>query len=351
VKKTVVRAPCRIDLAGGTVDLWPLYLHLGGLELVHMAVDVQAAVEVDFEKSRKGLQVEIESLDLERSIKFASLDALHESLSHSTDRNPLRWVARVTHHKLEQTGFQGRVRVRTRSDAPPGSGLGGSSVLGIALARAFEKSFAAPAKRSPAWDLQQEIRDLEAAEIEHPAGDQDYVPALFGGLLVFKLGPRRREVERLSKKTAEAVGDSSALLYTGKPHHSGLNNWQIFRAFHERDARVTKSLGAIRDLSGQLAAKLRSDGERAVRNFLPDLLNEEWNERLRLSPAVNAPVLDEAWSFARSTGAIARKACGAGGGGCLLVIFKSPEAKAAALTKTLPHASWRWLSTQPAYVK
>jgi len=351
VKKTTVRAPCRIDLAGGTVDLWPLYLHLGGLELVHMAIDVHATVDIEQEKSKKSLVIEIESADLKRTAKYGSLRELEESLVHTTDRNPLRWVGRVVHQKVKSSGFLGRLHVKTRSDAPPGSGLGGSSVLGIALGRALESSLLVPAKRSNPWNLQQEIRDLEAAEIEHPAGDQDYVPALFGGLLVLKLGPNHREIEQLSKKTARAVGDTSALLYTGKPHHSGLNNWQIFRAFHEGDSRVKKSLGAIRDLSGHLAQLLRTHGEKSVYEALPDLLNEEWNERLRLSPAVNAAVLDEAWTFARGQNAIARKACGAGGGGCLLVLFKSPEAKAIALGKKLPRNEWRWLSTTPAYVK
>ena len=342
-------APCRIDLAGGTVDLWPLYLYLHGLELVNMAIDVKATADIAWTPGKSSHKISISSRDLKIQKTYESLDALRMSLEVRTALNPLRWVNRVVFDALSRNeNTFGEWHIETRSETPPGSGLGGSSVLGISLAMGLEKTLS-PRKQllSKKWDIQQHTRDLEAVEIEHPAGDQDYVPALFGGLLIFKLGTHSREIERLPPATGKKIGAQSALLYTGKPHHSGLNNWGVFKSFHEGDSKVRRALKNIRDISAQFANTLR-EGELSR---CETLINDEWSERQRLSPAISAPALDRAWSHARKHGAIARKACGAGGGGCLLVWFPSAEAKKVALAKALPDDSWKWLSTDPFLFK
>jgi len=347
MKKISVKAPCRVDFAGGTVDLWPLYLYLGGLELVHMAISVKAEAKLSYELARgrkKQFFLEVKSSDLNCSQDYHSLEELNASLSLNTKENPLRWINRLAYYFLYRAKFSGHVIIETRSDAPPGSGLGGSSVLGIAIAQAFEKALSPASKRLKAWDLQRTVRDLEAIEIEHPAGDQDYVPALFGGLLIFKLGPNSREVEKVPSSTARYLSDRSALIYTGKPHHSGLNNWQIFMDFHNGNAKIRAALNDIKTLSSEFAEALRKKNT----SRFAELINQEWKLRQSLSPAVCAPVLDEAWNFARSLGASARKACGSGGGGCLLVYFDSPAAKTAALKKALPQSDWKWLDASIA---
>lgn len=343
-KKIIESAPCRVDFAGGTVDLWPLYLYLGGLELVQMGVEIRARAELSWEPAARGHSIHISSADMKSEREYPSLRALQDSLARTPTENPLRWVNRLAHFYLSSAKSAGRWTVRTSSGAPPGSGLGGSSVLGISLAHAFERMLLSSKQRREAWDLQQTVRDLEAIEIEHPAGDQDYVPALFGGLLVFKMGPHHREIERLPFERAEEVGGRCALLYTGKPHHSGLNNWQVFTAFHEGHQRVRSALTSIARLSGNFATALRSGASEAW----PSLLNDEWALRQKLSPAVGAPVLEAAWAWGKRCGAVARKACGAGGGGCLLLMFPNDEVRLWATERPLPRPEWRWLTTNPA---
>ncbi len=338
-KKVKVKAACRVDFAGGTVDLWPIYLNLGGLELVNMALKLHAESEILWKPTRaKTHLIHIASEDMKRESTYHSLAELGESLSQSTTVNPLRWVNRLVHHQLSSRASWGEWEVRTRSQVPPGSGLGGSSTLGAGLSWGLLKALGAKKELQP-WGVQQVVRDLEAREIEHPAGDQDYVPALFGGLLVFKLGPHTRDVERIAAKTARAVASRCALLYTGKPHHSGINNWQVYKSFIDGERRTVESLRAIRDLASRLAADLRTG---SLEGFA-DLINEEWSLRQKLAEAVNAPVLDEAWAFGRRGGAVARKACGAGGGGCLMLVYPDAKARDKALTQALPDPSWSWL--------
>jgi D-glycero-alpha-D-manno-heptose-7-phosphate kinase len=337
------RAACRVDFSGGTADLWPLYLHLGNLELVHMAIQTFTEAKVSTTRSKRGLKITLCSQDLGCEKTFQSREHLQKSLTQSTKENPLRWVCRLVNAGLSGSDFTGSIRVETRSDCPPGSGLGGSSVLGVAVAKGLQKALRS--KDLGPWHLQQWIRDLECIEIEHPAGDQDYVPALFGGLLVFHLGPNSRAIEKLPSELATEIGSRSALLYTGKPHHSGINNWQVFKAFHEGNKKVRSALFEIRDLSSQLASELR---ESNLKNFATRI-NDEWELRQQLSKAVQSDALSEAWTFAKRRGAIARKACGAGGGGSLLVVFPNAKAKTEALKHALPHAGWMWLKSDPQF--
>ncbi len=325
--QTVVKeAPCRVDLAGGTVDLWPFYLYFGELQLLHMALQLKARATVSIDESTT-FSLRIESKDYEQVISFSSLEELKLSLKKDTKKNPLRWLCRVAEFFISRApNKQASFNLLTSSEVPPGSGLGGSSTLGVAMGQAFAELFDDPLAKD-AWKMQQTIRDLEAAEIEHPAGDQDYVPALFGGLLVFNLSAGNRSIETLAPETARLFSSRAALIYTGKPHHSGLNNWQIFRAFHEGKKDVRKALEKIHQISHQMCQAFR---EGNLDSF-PRLLNAEWKERQKLGRAVNAPVLERAWLLAKKSGAVARKACGAGGGGSLLVFFKDQEKRDAFL--------------------
>lgn len=340
------KAECRVDLSGGTLDLWPLYLYTGGLELVNMGINVFATAKVrTFAKSPKKTRpfLEITSDDLHQTSQYASIEDLAASLKLSTQENPLRWLGRLAHHVLKTSDSKTCYAIQTRSDAPPGSGLGGSSVLGVALFQALLESRGLGKKTTPAqlWGLQQTIRNLEAIEIEHPAGEQDYLPALFGGLNVVHLGIDQKKIERLSNKTAQQLSKHLAILYTGKPHHSGINNWSVFKGFHDGNTRVRKNLLEIAEISKKMAATLRASALEKV----PELLNLEWEARRQLSDSVDAPVLQEAWEFAQRLGATARKGCGAGGGGCLLLYVEDLKKKEKLLSAKLPDDQWKWISS------
>jgi D-glycero-alpha-D-manno-heptose-7-phosphate kinase len=312
-------APCRVDLAGGTLDLWPLYLYFGKLELLHMGLNLKAKAAAGFDPD-KAFSLTIESSDYGKTAVYPSMEKLAIALRKSQQANNLRWLCRVAEFFIRRSGKSGAFTLKTSSQVPPGSGLGGSSTLGIAMGQAFAELLGDPLAKDP-WKLQQTIRDLEAVEIEHPAGDQDYVPALFGGLLVFKLTFGERSIEKLPASLAQEFASRAALIYTGKPHHSGLNNWDIFKAYHEGKKSVHTALGNIQRISTDMVNVFRAGD---LHSFSA-LLNSEWKQRQLLSKAVNAPVLEKAWKMAQAAGAEARKACGAGGGGCLLVYFKDSQ--------------------------
>ena len=328
---------CRVDWVGGTTDLWPLYCHLGFARVINMAIPVNINLEICYEKSQK-FSLKVESSDLGTRSQHSSLSSLHKDLSKNTKQNPLRWVHRLCYYTFQKIGLKnGLWSLSLKSDAPPGSGLGGSSVLGATLIKAIHDL--SGYTEVDAWKIHEFNFNLEAAEIEKPAGEQDALPALTGGLLSCFFSADKKTVTRYEDRLGIELAKRSALIHTGKPHHSGINNWDVFKKYHEGNKKVRSALEGIRDLSEKMHSYLeKGDLESFVKS-----VNDEWALRKKLSNTFDVPVLRQAWSFAQKSGATARKACGAGGGGSLLVVFPNQKIRDLALEKTLPKKDWIWI--------
>jgi galactokinase/mevalonate kinase-like predicted kinase len=209
---------CRVDFVGGTTDLWPLYCHLGSTRVINMAIPVKVKIDLSFEKSAEFV-LNITSKEMNSKSMHKSLDSLKADLTRSTKENSLRWIHRMCFYSFQKAGVtNGAWNLSIQSDAPPGSGLGGSSVLGAAIAKAIFDICKTP--NVDAWAIHNFIVNLEAAEIEKPAGEQDAIPALFGGLLSFSLSADSKKVEHYDLNLGQELGSRSALIHTGKPHHS-----------------------------------------------------------------------------------------------------------------------------------
>jgi D-glycero-alpha-D-manno-heptose-7-phosphate kinase len=226
---------------------------------------------------------------------------------------------------LEALGMAGPLEIELDSGLPFGSGLGGSSALTVALAGALRKLAGGGPARAGAVDF---VRDVETRVLGKPAGVQDYYPPLEGGLhrLWFEAGQTRAE-----REDADAgEWDRHLTLYdTGASHSSGMNNWEIFRARLEGDGSVAASLEAVRRAAVEMAeASVRRDFAAMGR-----ALGAEWEARRRLAPVVSTPSIERAIACAAEAGAWAGKACGAGGGGC--VVFLSPPGKISAVRRAL----------------
>ncbi len=332
------KAPCRIDLSGGTLDLWPIYLNFEqGLVLNHMALRLYAHARIKV-KHGNGFKLKITSKDYDCSRSYRSLDELRDSLTETTGQHPLRWLARVSYYFLQNSGWdQGHFELQTSSEVPPGSGLGGSSTLGVAMGVAWCKAIGKEefVKKDP-WLLQKILRDLESVEIAHPAGDQDYVPALFGGLITFHMGPALSEVRRHPYSFAKKMARHMALIYTGKPHHSGINNWSVYKSYIDGKKSVRDAIENIHFVSCKMLESLVSGNLTAIGRHI----NDEWKYRQKLGSKVNAPVLKEAQKWAKTKGATAFKACGAGGGGSLLVFFEKEEDRDEFVKLPSPKKDW-----------
>jgi D-glycero-alpha-D-manno-heptose-7-phosphate kinase len=307
-RRVEARAPTRIDLAGGTVDLWPLYLLIDRPLTVNAAIDLDAAVVVE-RAGTPGLA--IESRDRDARCQLPPGTGLAEALRAAPEG--LGFIVRLALHFLG--GAVGRDdpgwRIETACDAPAGSGLGGSSTLGVALAAALDRMTGRGLDHRALLHL---TRGIETQVLAIPTGEQDYHPALSGGVLGLGYSVEGTRIERLAVDR-EALGARTLLVYTGVSRNSGISNWDVFKRYLDGASDVRAALQETSDAAHAMRAALLGgdwDGAAAA-------LDADWRARLRLSPAVTDPVIDTLIAEARAAGAQAGKVCGAGGGGCLVL--------------------------------
>jgi D-glycero-alpha-D-manno-heptose-7-phosphate kinase len=298
-------APTRIDLAGGTIDIWPLYLFHPGAQTLNAAISIRAHAVVE---SRSDSRIVIRSLDTNARVEADDWRELRH-------RKELRLLSLLAHF-FEVRG----ITLTTSSESPAGAGIAGSSALNVAVCSALAE-----------WNrthyepeaLLQIAMNVEAQAINVPTGLQDYRPALYGGIAALELeadGIRRvpLHVDR------EELEKRIVLCYTGEPRNSGTNNWEITKKHIDGDTHVFDCFERIRDT----AATMREALERGDWDGVGTAIATEWENRKLLAPGVTTPGIEDLIARAMRAGATAAKVCGAGGGGCLFS-YGPPERKAA----------------------
>jgi D-glycero-alpha-D-manno-heptose-7-phosphate kinase len=329
VTSILATAPCRADLAGGTLDLWPLYLFHPRAVTVNFALSIVTTCRITAQRSRA---ITLRSLDTKREETFADLNALlaAKKYLHSLAAYVIRHFAVAGSDSRTRASAPHRIRggftLETDSQSPAGAGISGSSALMIATCAALARF---TGRRFDKEQLRQLAQDVEAQLIRVPTGCQDYYPALYGGVSVIHLYPGG--VRRLPINVPpEEIEKRFLLAYTGAPRQSGINNWEVFKAHIDGSGRVFRNFEQIAAIAnGMRAALMKQDW-----NEISRLLRAEWTLRRTNAPGITTPMIDALVRAASRVGSRAAKVCGAGGGGCVL-FFIEPEARArvsAALT-------------------
>ncbi len=322
----VAQAPCRADLAGGTIDLWPLYLFHPGAMTVNFAVNILTTCRIT---PLKGRAIHLRSLDTKREEHFENFEAV---------RSATRFRLPIAGRLLQFFAPKEGALIETDSESPAGAGISGSSALMVsttaALARFTDRHLTLEQMRVIA-------QNVEAQIIEVPTGCQDYYPALYGGVSAIRLdadGIHREAVPILP----EEIESRFVLAYTGLPRKSGINNWEVFKAHINGDKRVFRNFEKIAGIARAMhQALVASDWDNAAR-----LLREEWKLRRSNAPGITTPLIDKLVAVASKNGGRAAKVCGAGGGGC--VIFLVDKGSASRVATAVGDAGGRVLPLQVA---
>ncbi len=320
--RITARVPVRADLAGGTLDLWPLYLFNPGSRTVNLAISIFAECEVE---TLGDSSIEIAMADANVEARFSSLSELQ-----ADERMGL--FAKVLEH-FELSGL----KITTRTEAPRGSGLGGSSALAVALVRVLSMFAGHPVDGD---DLIHLVRDLETRLLGIPAGIQDYYPPVYGGLAALHLDPGDVVRHPITLPLAE-LGRHLILHYSGVSHFSGTNNWQMYKGFIDGDRRMREGLAEISRISVEMERALVARDFHAAGTALAD----EWGARKKLVDGISTPEVDAVIAAATKAGAWAGKVCGAGGGGCIVVL--APEERRDAVIAALAKAPGKTLDVSP----
>src|SRR6478609_6196175 len=262
----IAQAPCRADLAGGTIDLWPLYLFHSGALTVNFAVNILTTCRIT---PLKGKRIHLRSVDTKREEEFSSFEALRKA-----NRFRLPLAARLLQFFAPKEGLL----METDSESPAGAGISGSSALMIAstaaLARFTDRHLTLEQMRVIA-------QNIEAQIIRVPTGCQDYYPALYGGTSAIRLDADgiHREAVAIAP---EEIESRFVLAYTGVPRRSGINNWEVFKTHIDGDKRVFRNFERITAIARSMhQALVAHDWDDVAR-----LLREEWKLRRSNAPGI-----------------------------------------------------------------
>lgn len=326
MKKISISSPTRVDLAGGTLDLWPLYLFIGGASTVNVAIDVMTKAEIE-EVPDQSVTLISDDLGLKRTFKN-----LAEALSDS-DPHLCLLQTQLRYWKPEK-GFI----LRTSSQSPVGGGLGGSSSLTISLMKAFAEFCDRPFR--DVHHMVHVAHNIEAEILNTPTGTQDYYPAASGGINVLDYSYNGIKQEILEVE-GTPLKDYFMLVYTGKTHHSGLNNFEVMKDSVAKDAGTLQALKDLKVIAQDMEKTIRAkDWTR-----LGELFRKEFEARVRLAPEFSSPEIEKLAEVSLQNGAEAVKICGAGGGGCVLV-WCSPD-KQKGVATACQEAGFKVMSAKP----
>ncbi len=300
--KIISRAPTRVDMAGGTLDIWPLYLFHEDSQTINFATTLYASCVIE---SRSDRRVVLESTDLGLQEEFEDYDALARS-----KRYKLALPALLVRFFAPRQGL----RLVTASEAPAGAGIAGSSAMNIATCAALSRFNGA---RHSKQELIQIAKNVEAQVIRVPTGDQDYYPATYGGVSAVRLSPGGVVREAIEIDT-DALLRRVVLVYTGAPRQSGINNWEVIKLHIDGNRQVIRNFDKIAEIARDLRGALEKQDWAAVGR----LIRAEWANRRKNAPGITTPFIDKLVAVASKNGGVAAKVCGAGGGGCVLFFVK-----------------------------
>ncbi len=329
IKSIQSRAPTRIDLAGGTVDIWPIYLFLQNPLTVNLGIDLFAEATLELSEhgsnSSESHGVTLRSVDQSADLNFSwkqieqgvrsppSLDLHFKLLEFFFEKRKKRGL-NLPHHDLVLT---------TRARSPAGAGLGGSSSLTIAMIGALAAWAQQPSEGSPqpidphqsGETLISIARDIETTVIQVPAGLQDYYGAMYGGLQCLHWGTGSHQRTALPSHLIQGLEKRLLLFYSGQSRNSGINNWSLFKSFIDREDEVRSRFQKIVAATQKLKTALENQQWKSV----GEAISEEWEIRKTLAPQVTTSAIDLAIKEANRLTPLSSKICGAGGGGCFFV--------------------------------
>ncbi len=272
-------APARVDLAGGWTDVAPYTTEVGGA-VCNVAIELRATARV------QGGTTETPP--------------------------PSEGLLRAAWERAAMP----RVSLGLTSAVPIGSGLGGSSAAGVALAASLA-AWRGLALSPP--ELAELSRRTESETMGLAGGCQDHYAAAFGGALLLRCGART-EVEQipLSDAAVEAFERRAMIAFTGESRMSSHTITAVLDAYRARERQTCDALHQMATLAPAMATAL-ADGDL---DRLGQLLAQQWQAQRALHPTISTPLIDRIVDDVAAAGALGTKALGASAGGCVLVIAR-----------------------------
>ena len=297
------KAPLRVSFAGGGTDVSPYYEERGGAVL-SATVDLFAYGTMIPTTSE---EIEVTSLDFDIVAKYHS----SRDLIYNGELDLVKAVI-----KRMRRGTEG-MRLFIHCDAPPGSGMGSSSTMTVALVGLFKRFYRLPLTDYEIADLAYQI---ERKDLGIAGGKQDQYAAAFGGFNFIEFSKDKTVVNPL-RVEADLMNELEyrlLLCYTGKTRpSSGILQRQI-EGYQGKREEVVAALDGTKRLAFQMKDALLTgdlDG-------MGELLNEGWEHKRRFASGVSNDEVERIYEIGLKNGGLGGKLLGAGGGGFLLMLTR-----------------------------
>lgn len=298
----ITRAPLRISFGGGGTDLPAYYERHGGL--VVSAAITRYCFAVAGEPRNRAIRIRSADYHVRESFPHGMTPSVDGLLS--LPKAAIEWFAP---RGLTERG----VDLFLSAEVPPGTGLGSSSAMAVALVYALAARCCMTLRP---WEAAELASWIEIERLGMPIGKQDQNASAFGGvnLIEFQSDSVRVTPLRLSADVIAALSSRLMLFSTGRSRHSAAILGPQ-RTDTGTKSSVVESLHRIKALAAEMSEALLGE---ALDEF-GCLLDRAWREKRQLSQKVSNADIDRWYGIAREAGALGGKITGAGGGGFLLL--------------------------------
>lgn len=308
MRTITTEAPARIDLAGGTLDIPPLYLFHQPAITVNMAIQMKAKVSI-----RRSNRTRVLSNDQNATATWNNPKDI------SWTKYPkLQLILRL----IKSFNPRENISVEVDSEVPAGSGLGGSSAIAIALTAALARWMNHKLSKEELIDW---AKSIETQTIKVPTGYQDYWAAVYGGICAYEMGLNGKlKLTPLGSSNFHRQLEKHLLLvYVGKQRFSGTNNWELFKQHLDGKSSTIAFFEKLKENAILMQKALESEDIEQIAK----VLNKDWQTRKTMLPTMTTPEIERLKEKTFSQGAFALRTCGAGGGGCVLLLIKPDKRK------------------------
>ncbi|WP_370979190.1 hypothetical protein [Agaribacterium sp. ZY112] len=310
------RAPLRLGLAGGGTDVSPYSDTFGGCVL-NATINMYAHCTIECGEHLEGVEFEAKDINEKEAFSLSAPMPLDQGLL----------LHRAVYTRVVNEFLGGRsipIRVVTYCDAPPGSGLGSSSTMVVAMLEAFKTAFSLPLGE---YDIAQLAFDIERVDCSLSGGKQDQYAATFGGVNFMEFCEGSRVIVnplRIRRYIMSEIEESLVLFFTGASRDSA-------NIISDQMKSISSKEGASLDAMHAVKASAIKIKEHLLKGEITELINAfklSWEAKKRTSKSISNSTIDKVEQDVFRVGALSLKVSGAGGGG-FMMIFCNPEDKPA----------------------
>jgi D-glycero-alpha-D-manno-heptose-7-phosphate kinase len=305
------KAPLRLGLAGGGTDVSPYSDEFGG-QVLNATISLFTHCHIE---EAQGREVEFLAADSDEMVRIGAAPESND-LALQLHRAVYRRMAREF-----LAGDMPGLKVTTYSDAPPGSGVGSSSSLVVAMVKAYAEYLQLPLRE---YEVAQLAHDIERVDCGLAGGKQDQYAAAFGGFNFMEFGPKDRVVVsplRLRRDYVDDLESHLLLYYTGRSRQSAAIIEKQIHATRIGEPNAIEAMHALK----QAALEMKEALLRGQILKVLEILGASWEAKKRMALGISNSHIEQAARAAAQAGALGLKISGAGGGGFMIVAVEPPH--------------------------